>query len=126
MGYGRGVAALRAQGLDSRTAPITDGKLVAGPLRTIGFCRSNYRTLIRLVCCGAQRPSNGFGPTSRRPDGRVIFGLRPPAPCTVAAGGGLLVTTLPPPAKSASHDLSFDVAEALWSSGVITESCALI
>ncbi len=100
----RGVAALRAQGLDSRDGAYY---LMASSWRALttrsGFCRSNYRTLIRLVCCGAQRPSTGFGPTSRRTGtGSVIFGLRPPAPCTVAAGGGLLVTTLPPPAKSAS------------------------
>ena len=63
----RGVAALRAQGLDSRDGAYY---LMASSWRALttrsGFCRSNYRTLIRLVCCGAQRPSTGFGPTSRR------------------------------------------------------------
>jgi hypothetical protein len=91
----RGAAALRAQGLDAQDGAYY---LMAGswrgPYDTIRFLSEQlpdvYTT--RLL----RRSATEYWLLShveKDGDGRVIFGLRPPAPCTVAPGGGLLVTT---------------------------------
>jgi len=100
----RGVAALRAQGLDSRDgAYYLMASSWRGPYDTIRFLSEQLPDAYTTRLLRRSATEYWLWPhVEKDRDGRVIFGLRPPAPCTVAAGGGLLVTTLPPPAKSAS------------------------